>query len=126
MKVSVPESLLLPFVHFKGLPCFPLVSMMALSGRHGAGHPHSTLWKLRSRQVAWELIRESWVSRGVGRGGAGWGCSAGPHLVLGVARAQQGLQRDVEEAASVGVLPWWVTQVEQQRGIALGQLQELC
>lgn len=46
--------------------------------------------------------------------------------MLGEPRAQQGLQRDIEEAATVGVLPWWVTQVEQQRGIALGQLQELC
>lgn len=68
---------------------------------------------------------------GAGLGGAqllgdraGWGWAAGPHLVLGEARVQQGLQRDVEEAAAVGVLPRRVTQVEQQRGIALGQLQE--
>ena len=38
---------------------------------------------------------------------------------------QKGLQRDVEEATAIGVLPRRVTQVEQQRGIALGQLQEL-
>lgn len=47
------------------------------------------------------------------------------HLVLGEARAKQGLHCDVEEAAAVGVLSGRVTQVEQQRGVALGQLQEL-
>jgi hypothetical protein len=49
-----------------------------------------------------------------------------PHLVLREARAQHGLQCDVEKAATVGVLTGWVTQVEQQGGIALGQLQEFC
>lgn len=47
------------------------------------------------------------------------------HLVLGEAGAQQGLQGDVEEAGPVGMLPRRVAQVEQQRGIALGQRQEL-
>lgn len=50
----------------------------------------------------------------------------GPHLVLGEARVQQGIQRGIEEAAAVGVFTRWFSQVKQQGGVALGQLQELC
>lgn len=39
---------------------------------------------------------------------------------------QHGLQRDVEEAATVRVITGRVSQVEQQCGISLGEFQELC
>lgn len=45
--------------------------------------------------------------------------------MLREARTQQGLQGDIEEAAAVGVLPGRVAEVEEQRGVALGQLQQL-
>lgn len=38
---------------------------------------------------------------------------------------QHGLQGDVEEAATVRVVTGWVSKVEQQCGIALGEFQEL-